>query len=356
MAVRDYFGGGGQILDNNGVPLRGGRLYFYEPGTATFKTTYTDSTLSTPNASPVPLNAEGRALVWLSGDYDVEIWSGVQGVGNAFQVRTQDNINPDTDPQATNFPGNIGGLIPNIDAGDTDHDLTVTVGVAVDSGAQVFIRLQQEITKQIDAAWTAGNDQGGLFSGTVAADTWYHFFLIRNPNTEAVDAGFDTSVSANNIPTGFTQYRRLLSVLTDGSANIIGFQAWETPGGGVQVTWDQTPSPTDWGVNNPGVGFDLRTCTVPPGYEVLADIHAYVSDANTNGVNTIYVIQHPDRDNNAANQTFFHAGITAADDNRASGMVWVRTNTNQQVETHASNSDAGITIAGVAQGWIDSRR
>lgn len=58
-----------QAFDSSGAPLSSGKLYTYEAGTTTPKTTYTDSTLGTPNANPVILDSRGEANVWLSGGY-----------------------------------------------------------------------------------------------------------------------------------------------------------------------------------------------------------------------------------------------------------------------------------------------
>jgi len=49
-----------QYLDANGNPLSGGLLYFYETGTTTAKTTYSDVGQTTPNTNPVVLDAAGR--------------------------------------------------------------------------------------------------------------------------------------------------------------------------------------------------------------------------------------------------------------------------------------------------------
>lgn len=51
---------GSQFFDGNGDPLSGGKLYFYEPGTTTEKTTYSNEALSVANSNPVVLDAEGR--------------------------------------------------------------------------------------------------------------------------------------------------------------------------------------------------------------------------------------------------------------------------------------------------------
>ena len=52
-------------LDANGDPYVGGKLYTYETGTTTPKTTWTDSGKGTPNANPVILDSRGQAQVWI---------------------------------------------------------------------------------------------------------------------------------------------------------------------------------------------------------------------------------------------------------------------------------------------------
>ena len=49
-----------QYLDDSGNPLVNGKVYFYETGTTTPKTTYADVDYAIPNANPVILTAAGR--------------------------------------------------------------------------------------------------------------------------------------------------------------------------------------------------------------------------------------------------------------------------------------------------------
>lgn len=51
---------GTQYFDDNGDPLAGGKIYFYETGTTTLATTYSDEAETTENANPVILDAAGR--------------------------------------------------------------------------------------------------------------------------------------------------------------------------------------------------------------------------------------------------------------------------------------------------------
>lgn len=67
-----------QILDGNGDPLVGAKLFFYEPGTTTLKTVFSDSGLTTSRANPVISDANGRwgvasegGAIFLDGIYRV---------------------------------------------------------------------------------------------------------------------------------------------------------------------------------------------------------------------------------------------------------------------------------------------
>ena len=51
---------GTQYFDDNGDPLSGGLMYFYESGTTDAKTTYSDEALAVANPNPVVLDAAGR--------------------------------------------------------------------------------------------------------------------------------------------------------------------------------------------------------------------------------------------------------------------------------------------------------
>jgi len=51
---------GTQYFDDNGDPLSGGKLYFYESGTTTDKDTYSDADQTIANTNPVVLDASGR--------------------------------------------------------------------------------------------------------------------------------------------------------------------------------------------------------------------------------------------------------------------------------------------------------
>lgn len=57
------------FVDQNGKPLSSGKVYFYEPGGTTAKTTWQDINKTVANSNPVNLDSAGRALIWGDGSY-----------------------------------------------------------------------------------------------------------------------------------------------------------------------------------------------------------------------------------------------------------------------------------------------
>ena len=118
----------------------------------------------------------------------------------------------------------IQGFTLANNATDALKDVDFGAGAAVDStGAYGLVLTGAGLTKQLDATWAAGSAAGGLFTGTVAASTWYHCFIIRKDDDGSIDAGFDTSVTAANIPAGYTYYRRVGAIVTDSTPDIRKF-------------------------------------------------------------------------------------------------------------------------------------
>jgi hypothetical protein len=54
-----------------GLPLVGGKVYTYVPGTSTPKDTYTTYAASVANTNPIILDTRGEAAIYWTGDYDV---------------------------------------------------------------------------------------------------------------------------------------------------------------------------------------------------------------------------------------------------------------------------------------------
>lgn len=128
---------------------------------------------------------------------------------------------------------------------DTDHDIDFTAGnfMFSDGSGQA---VASALTKQIDATWAAGDAAGGLADAlTVAIDTTYHCFALSNASGSSVDFGFDTSLTATNLladvavsAAGLTKYSRQFSIITNASANILGFEMTRLSNSSVKVILD----------------------------------------------------------------------------------------------------------------------
>src|SRR3990167_5278425 len=82
--------------------------------------------------------------------------------------------------------------------------------------------LTTAITKQLDAAWAVGTNQGGRMSAAAIANTTYHVPLIKRVDTGVVDVGLDVSATAPTLPTNYTKFRRIGSILREAGA-IVAF-------------------------------------------------------------------------------------------------------------------------------------
>ena len=153
---------------------------------------------------------------------------------------------------------------------DSDHDIDFTAGnFNFDDGSGQAIATA--LTKQLDNSWAAGDNAGGLDTGTVAADTTYYMFAIYNPTTSTADFLFSASSSSPTLPSGYTKKRRIASLLTDGSANIRNGNYIFFTGG--YRFWLKDKTSSDYVGNNPGTS----RVTVPLLIPAISNIEAIFS-------------------------------------------------------------------------------
>lgn len=148
--------------------------------------------------------------------------------GTAFESYQNVNLATTSTLGASYLPKQI--VISN-NTTDSNNDIDFTVGNAISQDGSTQILLSSALTKRLDATWVAGNNNGGLFSGTKGNNTTYHCFVIRNSISGAVDCGFSVNLDASDIPSGYDSYKRVGSILTDGSGNIRQFTATAINGG-----------------------------------------------------------------------------------------------------------------------------
>lgn len=272
------------------------------------------------------------ALTAVSGATDEHVLTKDTATGNAIFKASA----------AATLPANyITGLTLSNDT-DSDHDIAIATGSARDSSNTYTMDLTSILTKQIDATWAAGDDAGGLFSGTVAVDTWYHVFLIRKDSDGSIDAGFDTSVTAANIPTGYTAYKWIGAVLTDGSANILPFtQSAQYPNRVSWVTRVQDLSDTTMATSQTNV-----TLSVPPDIELLALCSLYMQA----GI-TASAYFYNNGDSGTGEPTNSTDAVVSAGGNYASVNFERVTNTSSQISYKGSTASAISNFRINTLGW-----
>jgi hypothetical protein len=242
----------------------------------------------------------------------------------------------------------IDGLIISNDT-DTLHDISIAAGECRNTGNDTDIRLSSALVKQIDANWALGTNQGGFPSGlSLSADTWYHVFVIYNPTSDITDAGFDTSLTATNLLSdamGYTKYRRIGSILTDGSSDIIQFFQrgnlflWKTPILDLSL------------LNIITTTASTHTLSVPIGINVNAIFNILQEDTTTNIITYISSLNTNDL---APSLTISPlATISSIKNQPMAQKITVLTNTSAQIRIRASATIDEFYLATL--GWEDNR-
>lgn len=449
--------GGVQFMDNAGAPLNGGKLYTYEPGTTTAKTTYQDAALSTAHANPIVLDSVGRPpsnAVWCDGetkfivktsadvtlftldnfnqdqtgfgDYSTKnadiitktatyslvagddgkllVATGTWTLSNAVSEATLGNgfkvtvYNAGTglitfDPTGTvegltvfvvgpgekaefrcdgtnwrglflfstqSLAGHINGLVISNNTTDANNDIDISIGTCADSTKAYLLHLTSGLTKQLDAAWAAGTNAGGLDTGSKAASTWYYVWLIRKDSNAAIDALFSLSATSPTMPSGYTGKRRLGSIRTDGSSNLLGFLSEEGPGGSLNQWWTSTANTVEaTSVSQSATTWTSRTLSyIPPNVPCLG-YHALIAFTGftANGA----VAARPAGGAEANANTGGHAACStiyiSSTVNRGDGQIQIR---HAGVASPSVDTNCGIAITSgltlVTKGWMDHRR
>lgn len=224
--------------------------------------------------------------------------------------------------------------------------IDIASGVCKGNDQATALSLSSTLTKDLNAAWAVGNNSGGLFTGTIAANTWYHVFAILRTDTNVVDVGFDTSITAANIPSPYTIYRRLGSVLTTAGSIITPFVQYGDTFEWTTVLQDYSAAP---GVTTAV----LRTLSVPPGLSV----RAWVSLLFTNGTsaNDSIYLSDPATTDSAPDRTTIFSIAAGAINSWVASDFYVFTNTSRQIRTRMEVAGGADIMRISTKGWIDRR-
>ena len=272
---------------------------------------------------------------------DHELWLKINSGNSEYEL-----LNPAREQLPVNH---LSGLTISNNVTDSDHDIDIDVGKAKDSSDAYDLSLTSIMVKQIDVAWAVGTAAGGLFSGTVAIDTWYHLFLIRKDSDGSIDAGFDTSVTAANIPTGYTAYKWIGAVLTDGSSNILPF--YHRANAPDEFIFDARAVDFSGAISNTRA---LTTVSTPLG--IQSTVLMSLTHRQTVGTTGYFWAKSADETDAAASESNCTTSFydTAGGDSSMSNDVEVMTNTSSQIAVRSSSA-TGVIMNGQTRGFRVNR-
>lgn len=246
--------------------------------------------------------------------------------------------------------GYINGFTLSNSAGDTAHDVDVASGQAADKDATQYIRTTSTLTKQADATWTAGSAVGGMASGVAfVSGTTYHVFVIAKPDGTA-DAGFDNTITAANLlatASGYTKYRRVGSVMTDGSTSIRQFTQndnffqWKVPLQDLVITSLPTTA-------------SLYALTVPSGVKQISK--AYYWFRRTGTGETVGLITSPEQDDTTPSGTVYNMRSNQDSNNYIDSQPYqglMLTDTSGRIRLRFNSTDDDLE--NLTMGWFDFR-
>ena len=167
--------------------------------------------------------------------------------------------------------GHLYGLTLSNSITSLNNDISVSTGECRSASNTQDIFLTSVIVKQLNNIFASGTNAGGIVDAvTKQANSTYHAFVITDG--VSVDVCFSTSIIPTgqpNYPAGFTQYRRIGAVTTDGSSNIRQFSQF-----GDRFLYTGKPIADASGASI-ATGRTLVTLTVPSGIKVFPIINSF---------------------------------------------------------------------------------
>jgi hypothetical protein len=242
-------------------------------------------------------------------------------------------------PNQIILSNNVSNPNTHIDASAGNFQFSDGSGQAVSSA----------ITKRLDASWTPGTNQGGLFSGTKAINSTYHYFAIHNPTTLAKDGGFLLGVAGtvpnptSVLPSGYTKFERRGSILTDASGNIRGFTQ-------IKNYFILSNRVSDFS-GTATTTATLHSLTVPLGLSLIANIDFW-ADPNA-GYLQYGLISSPLTNSEVPSSSNFNAEVEQTYENRTKRGFDLFTNRSGQIRTRWTGT-AEISQRIFTKGWLDT--
>lgn len=252
----------------------------------------------------------------------------------------------------------LSGLTLSNNGSDTTNDINIAAGVAMDSTNAVLIEASA-LTKQLDANWAAGTNQGMRNSAVAIANGTYHLYAVAkaagaDPDIYAhTSATVSTVLTALQAETGGADYiyaRRVGSILRE-SASIVQFNQKGD-------TFKRVTSVLDVNATSAGASAVTRTMSVPTGI-VLEMVMAVAIVSGSAGFEYVWVssLDETDQATSDSGAAFAITTGVLVPTLGISGTTvgGIFTNTSAQIRTRQNQGAADTKLTIRTLGWIDRR-
>jgi len=244
---------------------------------------------------------------------------------------------------ASYMRGALGGLTLANNSGTPNTIYDIAAGFCCSDDATVLMKLASGYTKTT-GAWAVGTGNGSLDTGSVANSTWYHVFIIQRPDTGVVDVLLSTSATAPTMPTNYTKKRRIGSIRTNGSAQILAFTQF-----GDEFIWKATVA--DIGGAITSTTSALAALTVPLGVQVEAKFRSVLVYA---GGTALVLVQSPSQNTESTSTVVANYNLACFISGEQSAVdMSILTNTASQVRYVGNGATGSFYIN--TYGWSDTR-
>ena len=247
---------------------------------------------------------------------------------------------------------NIRGLVPANNGSDASHDLDISAGLALSDDGAALINLSSGITKRLDATFSEGTGNGGMLSGNSlpTSGTGHVWLIMKADGTVDVFANnAATDGLSPTPPAGFSYKRRIFSVTTDSSANIVAFTASELSGGGLNVYLVAIAAAPASPISV-STSASLTSLNVPIGIKLGAVVALRGSNTSSWGL----LITSPDEQADTAVHTHTAFSLVGAAAEIATAEISATTNVSGEIRMRASG--ASTTTYVLIKSWQDTRR
>jgi hypothetical protein len=290
------------------------------------------------------VGAKGDLLVGTAADTVVAVSVGANG-----KVLTADSsVSPGVAWSDVPFPRSyLAGFALANNAGDATNDIDFSTGSARNSTDAANLKAATAMTKQLDAAWAAGTNAGGRMSAAAIANTTYHLYVIKKDSDGTCDFGFDTSATAPTMPSGYTYFRRIGSILRESGAIVAFKQAGDK-------FFRNAVKQDDVNATNPGTAAVTGTMSVPTGIVLDALVHVYLDPAVATAM-SIRLSSLDVSDEAAGGPLETDRTAISATAIVSSGPWPIRTNISAQIRYRINVSGGGQVVRLSSAGWVDRR-